>query len=255
MKPAYPHSVGVAAALADRPVFDAQELSQRFKHVAQSHALWAHPFVQGCRAGRITPAHVRALGGQMYKFCREFTRFLAAAMAHCPDEGTLRVLGHNLWEELGEGDPDRAHPALFRRFTRALGLSDAELAAIPAEPETQALIDTYLGLGRQLGLAGALGAICYASEGIVGALYTQIRKGLFQAVQFPEGSLEFFDVHVHVDDGHADQIESVLLPLLRTEADVQLVEKALSLAMDARCRFFDAVLRVAMLEADPLLQA
>lgn len=255
MKPGYPHSVGVAAALVDRPVFDPLALSQHFKDVAQSHALWAHPFVQGCRAGRITPAHVRALGGQMYKFCREFTRFLAAAMAHCPDEATLGVLGHNLWEELGEGDPARAHPALFRRFTRALGLSDAELAAIPAEPETQALIDTYLGLGRQFGLVGALGAICYASEGIVGALYGHIRKGLFQAIQFPEGSLEFFDVHVLVDDGHADQIESVLLPLLRTEADVHTVEKALVLAMDARCRFFDAVLRVATRQADPLPQA
>ena len=255
MKPSYPHSVGVAGALVDLPLFEAQALSQRFKQVAENHALWSHPFVQGCRAGRITPAQVRALGGQMYKFCREFTRFLATAMAHCTDEETLRVLGHNLWEELGEGDPDRAHPALFRRFTRALGLSDADLASIPAEPETQAMIDTYLGLAHQLGLPGILGAICYASEGIVGALYAQIRKGLFQAIQFPEGSLEFFDVHVQVDDGHADQIESVLLPLLRTEADVLVVEEALSLAMDARCRFFDAVLRVAVPEANPLLQS
>jgi pyrroloquinoline-quinone synthase len=105
--------------------------ASRFKHMAQTHALWSHPFVKRCRAGRLTVAQVRVLGSQMYQFSREFTRFLAKALAACPHETARMVIAENLWEELGEGDPERAHAALFRRFTRALGISDIQLRRRP----------------------------------------------------------------------------------------------------------------------------
>lgn len=221
------------------------EAAQRMRQLTENHPLWRHPFVERCRSGALTPAQVRMLGGQMYQFCREFTRFLATALAACPCEEARMVIAENLWEELGEGDPERAHPALFRRFTRALGMSDVQLAAVPAEPETQALIDSYLGLSSRYGVLGILGALCYASEGIVGALYAQIERGLLGAIPFSRDALVFFEVHVQVDDGHADKLESVLLPLLKTPQDILLTEQAIRAALDARCRFFDGVLRAA----------
>lgn len=217
----------------------------RFRLVAEAHPLWRHPFVERCRAGELTIAQVRVLGGQMYKFCRQFPSFLALALAACPQEDARLVIGENLWEELGEGDPARAHANLFRRFTRALGLDDAQLAAVPELPETASLIDTYLNLSDHYGVTGTLGALCYASEGIVGALYTQIQAGLLQAAAFDRDALMFFEVHIHVDDGHADKLESILLPMLHTPLDELRVERAIRVALDARCRFFDGVLREA----------
>ena len=217
----------------------------RFRQVAQGHPLWRHAFVERCRTGALTLAQVRVLGAQMYKFCHQFPRFLALALAACPQEDARIVIAENLWEELGEGDPQRAHAALFRQFTRALGLDDVQLAAVPAQPETAALVDTYVGLSERYGVLGILGALCYASEGIVGALYTQIQRGLLQAAPFDAAALKFFEVHIHVDDGHADQLESVLLPMLRTPQEVLLVEEAIRAALDARCAFFDGVLREA----------
>lgn len=217
----------------------------RFKQVAEGHRLWHHPFVEECRAGRLTLAQVRVLGAQMYKFCHQFPRFLALALAACVQDDARIVIGENLWEELGEGDPQRAHAALFRQFTRALGLDDAQLAAVPAQPETSALIDTYVGLGERYGVQGILGALCYASEGIVAALYSQIQRGLLQAGTFDKKALVFFEVHIHGDDAHAGKLESVLLPMLRAPADVLLVEEAIRSALDARCAFFDGVLREA----------
>jgi pyrroloquinoline-quinone synthase len=223
----------------------AGDVSARFKQVAAAHSLWRHPFVERCRAGQLTLAQVRVLGAQMYKFCREFPRFLGTALAACQHEDQYMVIGENLWEELGKGDPQRAHAALFRRFTKALGLDDARLSAIPAEPETAALVDTYMDLSRRYGVLGILGALCYSSEGIVGALYSQIRRGLLRALPFNKEALVFFEVHVHVDDGHADQLESILLPMLHTQHDLQIVELAINDALHARCRFFDGVLRAA----------
>lgn len=223
----------------------ATDPARRFRQLAQAHSLWGHPFVERCRAGRLTVEQVRVLGSQMYRFSREFTRFLAKALAASPHEEARMVIAENLWEELGEGDPERSHVALFRRFTRALGLSDAQLAAIPPTPETAALIDTYLGLSDRYGVIGILGALCYASEGIVGALYSQIEAGLLSTIAFEPDDLVFFDEHIRVDDGHADHLEAVLLPCLGSPREVEIVEAAIQEALDARCRFFDGVLRAA----------
>ena len=153
------------------------------------------------------------------------------------------VIADNLWDELGEGDMARAHPVLFRRFTRAIGIDDARLEQIPAEPETRALIDTYLGFAGKHGLVGSLGAICYSSEGIVATLYSHLQKALMRTITFKPEDLIFFDLHIHVDDGHAKQLEEVIAPMLRTQADFDAVTAAVKEGLDARCRFFDGVLR------------
>jgi pyrroloquinoline-quinone synthase len=220
----------------------APDAPARFRRIAEAHPLWRHPFVERCRTGQLTLAQVRVLGAQMYKFCHEFPSFLAMALAACPQEDVRIVIGENLWEELGEGDPQRAHAALFRRFTRALGLEDAQLSVVPALSETTALIATYRNLSDRYGVLGILGALCYASEGIVAALYSYIQTGLLQAAPFDSDALMFFEVHIHVDGGHADKLESVLLPMLRAPQDELLVEEAIRTALDARCRFFDGVL-------------
>jgi len=250
MKPLPSDTFTLTADALGSPAADA---STRFRQVAEVHPLWRHPFVERCCAGQLTLTQVRVLGGQMYKFCQEFPRFLAMALASCTHEEARMVIGENLWEELGEGDPQRAHAALFRRVTRALGVDDAQLSALPAQPETTALIDTYLNLSERYGVLGILGALCYASEGIVAALYTHIQTGLRRAELFDREALMFFEVHIHVDNGHADKLESVMLPMLRTPQDVFLAEQAIRTALDARCRFFDGVLRAAEHEGEHAL--
>ncbi|MBW8828133.1 MAG: iron-containing redox enzyme family protein [Burkholderiales bacterium] len=232
-----------AAEAVCKPASARSDAAARFRHLARTHPLWRHPFVERCRAGELTLPQVRVLASQMYRFCHEFPCFLATALAASRDEATRMVIAENLWEELGEGDPQRAHATLFRRFTRALGISDEELADSPVLPETRALIDAYLALGDRACGLGLVGALCHASEGIVASLYTQIQAGLMSALHFDKEALVFFELHIHVDDGHADHLESVLLPMLRTPQDEDLVAQAIGAALDARCRFFDGVLR------------
>src|SRR5712691_2711399 len=75
-----------------------------FKQIGREHSLWNHELLNRCRTGRLTLTEVRTLGAQMYKFSREFSRFLAKALAVCPHEEARIVIAENLWEELGEGD-------------------------------------------------------------------------------------------------------------------------------------------------------
>jgi pyrroloquinoline-quinone synthase len=168
------------------------------------------------------------------------------------------VIVENLFDEMGQGDRDLVHPELFRRLTRAIGIDDGQLAAIPTAPETQFMIDTYLGLSQRYGYLSALGAVCFASEGIVNALYTQIYHGIRDCGPIAAEDLMFFDVHIHVDDSHAANLANLIGPRLQQETQVVLMEQAISAAMDARVQFFDGILgqiEDLALEAQPLVMA
>jgi pyrroloquinoline-quinone synthase len=219
------------------------------------HPLWEHPFLHQCSTGTLTLKEVQFLAVQMYKFSKEFNRILAGVLACCPDEGAQLVILENLFDEMGQGDPNLAHPTLFRRFTQALGIDDAALAASPTAPETQAMIDTYLNLPCQYGYLAGLGAICFASEGIVNALYTQLYQGIVGAAALPKEALIFFELHIDVDDSHAAKLAALIEPRLTSEEQAITLNRAILEAMDARCNFFNGIQRqIALsLELAPVL--
>jgi pyrroloquinoline-quinone synthase len=216
----------------------------RLRQLGKTHPLWNHAFLAKCAAGEMTLSDVRALASQMYKFTRQFSPLLAKILAVCPDEEVRVVIGENLYEELGDGDVSRTHVELFRRFTRALGFTDAALEAIPAEPETQRLVDLYLALPERWGYLPALAAVCFASEGIVAKLYTQLQSGIETALPLTPDDLIFFDLHINTDNGHAAKLIAVLEPRLEGGELVGAVAAVLE-AMDARRGFFDGVVRLA----------
>ncbi|HEX2572777.1 MAG TPA: iron-containing redox enzyme family protein [Polyangia bacterium] len=221
-----------------------------FAELARGHKLWRHPFIDRCRGGTLSLEQVRLLAVQMYKFSYEFNAILARAIAACDDESARIIVAENLWEELGSGDLGSTHPALFRRFTRALGISDVALAAVPALPETRALIHTYLTLPDSHGFLAAVAAVCFASEGIVAMLYRQIEQGIRGTVAIADEDLAFFHVHIQVDDSHAANLVELLGPRLSTAEDALLARSAIRLALDARCTFFDGILRATRTPCD-----
>lgn len=216
---------------------------QTFREVTANHPLWNHEFLSRCRTTQLTLAEVQVLAVQMYKFSKEFNRILAGILSCCPDEQAQRVILENLFDEMGQGNPKLAHPELFRQFTRALGIDDATLASIPTEPETQHLIDTYLNLPRQYNYLAALGAVCFASEGIVSTLYAQIQRGIAEAASLPQEALVFFDVHIDVDDSHAANLAALIEPRITTTEVAMDINRAILDAMNARICFFNGILR------------
>jgi pyrroloquinoline-quinone synthase len=222
---------------------------QGFENVAQVHPLWVHPFLQRCRSGELELSEVKILAVQMYKFSKQFNRILASIVCCCLDEQAQWVILDNLFDEMGRGDVSQAHPELFRHFTRAIGISDIELEAHETYPETQALIDTYLSLANEYGYLSALGAVCYASEGIVRSLYTQLYVGIQGASPLTKEDLIFFDVHMDVDDGHAAKLEALIDPRIQDASQAVDIHRAILEAMDARVQFFDGIQRQLTIDA------
>ncbi|MEH1794755.1 TenA family transcriptional regulator [Nostoc sp.] len=218
-------------------------LINSFREITVNHPLWSHEFLIRCRAGNLFLPDVQVLAVQMYKFSKEFNRILASILSCCEDESSQLVILENLFDEMGQGDITQSHPELFRQFTRALGIDDVTLAALPTAPETSALIETYLQMPHKYGYLAALGAVCYASEGIVSSLYTQLYKGIVGAAPLPKESLIFFEVHIDVDDSHAAKLAAVIEPRITMNEEDIKVRLAIVEAMDARVQFFNGIQR------------
>ncbi|OYD98940.1 TenA/THI-4 protein [Nostoc sp. 'Peltigera membranacea cyanobiont' 213] len=218
-------------------------LINSFREITVNHPLWSHEFLIRCRAGNLFLPDVQVLAVQMYKFSKEFNRILASILSCCEDESSQLVILENLFDEMGQGDITQSHPELFRQFTRALGIDDVTLAALPTAPETSALIETYLRMPHKYGYLAALGAVCYASEGIVSSLYTQLYKGIVGAAPLPKESLIFFEVHIDVDDSHAAKLAAVIEPRITMNEEDIKVRLAIVEAMDARVQFFNGIQR------------
>jgi pyrroloquinoline-quinone synthase len=220
-------------------------LLDTFRQITHDHPLWNHAFLVKCRSENLTIEDVKVLAGQMYKFCKEFSRILSHILACCSDVDIQLVILSNLLDETGLGNPHMAHPELFRRFTRALGIDDLSLEAIPANPETTNLIDTYFNLGSEYGYLAALGAVCFTSEGIVNSLYAQLQTGILSAQTFPKESLIFFDLHIDLDGDHALKMATLLETKITSTEEAMNINRAIVKAMDARYEYFNGIQRQA----------
>ena len=214
-----------------------------FREIAKSHPIWEHSFLHKCRYQELTLAEVKLLAVQMYKFCKEFNRILASILSCCEDENAQMIILENLYDEMGQGKAEKCHPELFRKFTRALGIDDETLTSLSKTPETNNLINTYISIAPEYGYLAALGAICYASEGIVNTLYTQLYKGIVGTASFTKESLIFFELHIDLDTDHARKLEELIEPNITNNQDEVKVRQAILKAMDARVKFFDGIER------------
>ncbi len=211
------------------------------RNITKNHPLWNHAFIQRCGNGKLSLEEIRILAVQMYNFCNNFNRILAGILSCCPDKNAQLVILENLYDEMGQGDINQSHPELFRRFTRALGMDDETLAAQIVTPETRTLINAYLQIPHKYGYLAALGAVCYASEGIVSYLYSQLYKGIIDTANLPKDSLIFFELHIDLDDSHAANLERVIESSILTLEEENNIKQAVAEVMDARLQFFNGI--------------
>jgi pyrroloquinoline quinone (PQQ) biosynthesis protein C len=184
----------------------------------------------------------------MYHFVEAGIPALTAWLAHAPtavERDSARLVARNLAGELGYlGGAD--HRDLYLRLLEAIGVTEADAKA-------------HLPLASTIGAASVLGAFCRSSfeEGLGSfglGLELQvpgrpngaavIHEGLRRA-GVPEEALEFYRIHVEVEDEHGENAERALGPFVETERQRILVRHAFRwtvVALSGMQRGFDAYL-------------
>jgi pyrroloquinoline-quinone synthase len=183
------------------------ETIESLKSLSAEMSLLKHPFYQEWTAGTLTADRLRNYAVQYYRHVAAFPRYLSGLHARCDDLETRQLLLENLIDE--ERGPDN-HPELWLRFASALGLKRDEVLAASPLPATNALIDTFTHLSRDLPPAAGLAAL-YVYESQVAEVAAAKIEGLrrFYGVEDDAG-VEFFTTHREADPYHADAIARLI---------------------------------------------
>src|SRR5258706_9743291 len=172
------------------------------------HPIWRSRFLRLIAAGALSMSDLRHVFGQYYHYSRNFTRYIAALMARCPDDYFRARLSENLWDEGGGAKPELRHAQLYRNFlSRGLGLDDPE--DIPCESFTDKFVHDYLDYCMTAEPLACAAFLSLGTESIVSRMYGSFVQGLEKA-GIDETALQFFHVHIAVDDDHALTLEKLM---------------------------------------------
>ena len=235
---------------------NSEEFLGRLKREVISHPALVHPFLDRFGEGDANEEGVRAFAIQYYRHVRVSRLYLAALISNCGHDEKLQLsLAEILFDEYGHLNPEETHPALYRRFLTALGISEQEWEAPPTIAEIQLYVSVHRELTRDPDFRLGLGALGPASEWPVPPIYVRLSEGLRKATDLPEEALEIFTSHVTMDVTHARIMMEAIVPYVEDEEGQTKVREGVKRSLDARSVMLDGLYRAVYGEPAPLAGA
>ena len=193
----------------------------------ERHPVNSNSFFLTFEREHLTIEQLRAFVSQYHYFCKHFVKLLEGLLYHTPvDEVDMRIeLTKTLFSELGNGRRDGAHITLLTRFTRALGMTEAELSRVTPIPAVWKYMETLRRLFMGSGYLAALGAetsveVTAASE------FRYLYPGLKKYRLFKDDDLIFFKLHLNEEEFHGQWLLQAVQQTARSEQERLLVRSA-----------------------------
>ncbi len=230
-----------------------EEFLQRLKRDVIGHPALRHPFLERFGEGDASEEGVRAFAIQYYRHVRVSRLYLAALISNCrDDEGLQLALAGILFDEYGHLNPGETHPALYRRFLRALNITEDEWEAPRTLPEIELYIEGHYALCRHPDIRLGLGALGPASEWPVPPIYVRLTEGLKKSAGLPDEALEIFTSHVTMDVEHARIMMDAVTPYAEDEEGQGRVRQGAVRSLDARSVMLDGLYKAVYREPVPI---
>ena len=199
--------------------------------------LKSHSFLSRCRDGLVTLDELKIFLVQQGLYATNFTKYLCAAMSNLPSNAEIRPLAQNLYDETGFSGT-KPHAVIYDEMLAQYGLT---LQGAAPTNGTIKLITTMFRHCRSENPAYGTGALCLGAEALVPYFYTDIVEG-FVHCGISEDQLQFFTLHITVDDDHAGTLAEIMdsIATKNPEAIAQMIAAGNDL-VDARLDFFTSV--------------
>jgi pyrroloquinoline-quinone synthase len=217
-------------------------IAQLEKEVNEHPAL-SHPFLDRC-ATEMTVERARLFARHYYQYSKDFYRLMAGLISVIPDEVTREPLLLNLFQGGGSDDLTMTHPALFRVFQRALGLTPEEVDNTVPIAEICAYNAVAWMIVREGHWLEALAATSVAAENPIPRFFTPIVKGLRSLGIFKDPDLIFFDAHIVLDIEHYAKAKAVLVPWATTAENQAHMRRGIQRLLTARVLLWDGMERL-----------
>jgi pyrroloquinoline-quinone synthase len=230
-----------------------EEFLQRLKREVIGHPALVHPFLERFGEGDASEEGVRTFAIQYYRHVRVSRLYLAALISNCREDEKLQLaLAEILFDEYGHLKPEETHPALYRRFLKALNISEEEREAPRTLPEIQLYIEAHYALCRHPDIRLGMGALGPASEWPVPPIYVRLAEGLKRSAGLPDDALEIFTSHVTMDVTHARIMMDAVAPYAEDEEGQRRVREGAMRSLDARSVMLDGLYKAVYGEPAPL---
>ncbi len=204
----------------------------------ERRSLLKHPFYQSWVEGSLSIKALQEYAKQYYKHVLAFPTYLSAVHTNCPYLPVRQQILENLIEEeRGE----KNHPELWLRFGEALGLDREQLRATPALPETDHAISKFKSITLFRSFVEGLAALYAYEEQVPRVAATKI-DGLRKHYNVTEArGLEFFTLHMEVDQWHAQTSRDIIHHYVSTPEEEQKVKQAAEESLEALWTLLDGV--------------
>jgi pyrroloquinoline quinone (PQQ) biosynthesis protein C len=180
-------------------------ITERLEENPLHKELIHHPFFKEVRTSDLTREQVGAFLGQWWHPLHYFPNFLSRTIDQVPVLEMKTAISKILYQELGEGDPTRAHERMYISTMEAAGFDRTTVAEAPPFAETRRLVQRYKEASAER--LSALGFV-YGTEVADLAMVA----GIGNAVRRVSGleSLPWVDIHILQEPDHVDQANEAL---------------------------------------------
>lgn len=170
-------------------------------HRAKRHRYFSHPFMSAADDTTPSPDAVSFVLTSMYKLVSPFTGLLCSLGGRAPDLQSRFALMDNIYEEMGCGDLNSAHPNLYLKMLSSIGITQAEAERGRTLPAIRRINEHLRDVVDRRHFAVGC-AVLAAAEVVIPPLFpilTRMARGVF-----PDIDRSFFDRHGPRDQAHSD---------------------------------------------------
>ncbi|HUK57498.1 MAG TPA: iron-containing redox enzyme family protein [Nitrospiria bacterium] len=211
-----------------------------------THPVMTHRFWNRFEKGAFTMEGLKRFSLHYYLHVLQTRLYDAMVLARTPSEAIQAALASILWDEYGRGNPERTHPAQFRKFLCALDLQEHDWNTVTPLPEFEAYRDVHLRLCQDYDFHVGLGVVGLAMEYPIPFLYEKLVPG-FRLHGISDDALEFFLEHMPIDEIHSSLMEAAIRPELESPEHQAFVREGARRSLDARYLLMEALDRITFL--------
>lgn len=214
------------------------EFVRQLRQEVEAHQAVTHPFLRRFAAGGLTRWQIWGYASQHYYLVGFFTAYLEAIASRTPD-GEVRRLVRDILEDeyMRPRRFEQSHPALYRRFLRAVGFREREWDEVPLLPTTRAFVTTHLDMTLRSWLE-ALGAVGPGHEWAIPLMFPHLVQGIERSVQIDPEALEYFRLHIDLDVEHGKILEQCLVRWGETAEGQAAIRRGARRSLEARAAFW-----------------
>ncbi len=197
-----------------------------------------HSFFKEVKTSELTREEVGIFLGQWWHPLHYFPNFLSRTIDQVPMLEMKTAISKILYQELGEGDPERAHERIYIATMAEAGFDRATVAEAEPFEETRRLVQRYREASAER--LSALGFV-YGTEVADLAMVA----GIGNAVRRVSGlkDLPWVDIHVLQEPDHVEQVNEAIEPDF-TPAEVDRIVAAAEEMWSLWIAFFDRLRKV-----------